>query len=92
VVGGLHGHHKQLYCRHCKNWIFTRPHGLDFLINVRATMLDEHRWYRRFVKVFTSANLPWATTSAPYSFATEPEIEGYQPLIEAFAREGPRPL
>src|SRR5262249_9996757 len=30
VVGGLHGPHRQLYCPHCKNWIFTQPHGLDF--------------------------------------------------------------
>ena len=58
VVGGLHGPHKQLYCPHCKNWMFTHPHGLDFFVNVRATMLDEHHWYAPFVEVFTSEKLP----------------------------------
>jgi hypothetical protein len=92
VIGGLHREHRQLYCPHCKNWMFTRPHGLDFLVNVRASMLDEHHWYAPFVEVFTAEKLPWATTSARHSFAGQPDIGGYQPLIEAFAREGARPL
>jgi hypothetical protein len=82
VVGGLHGPHKQLYCPHCKNWMFTHPHGLDFFVNVRATMLDEHHWYAPFVEVFTSEKLPWAMTSAVHSFATQPDLEG----IRAFGR------
>jgi hypothetical protein len=91
VIGGLHGPHRQLYCPHCKNWMFTHPHGLDFFVNVRATMLDKHHWYAPFVEVFTSEKLPWAMTSAVHSFATQPDLEGYAPLVEAFAREGARP-
>jgi hypothetical protein len=71
--------------------MFTHPHGLDFIVNVRATMLDEHRWYEPFVEVFTSEKLPWARTSAVHSFTTYPDREGYAPLVEAFAREGARP-
>ncbi len=91
VRGGMHGLHRQLYCPHCKNWMFTYPHGLDFLANVRATMLDEHRWYAPYVEVYTAEKLPWAATAAPHSFPTQPDLEGYQPLINAFAREGARP-
>lgn len=91
VRGGMHGPHGQLYCPHCKNWMFTHPHGLDFIVNLRATMLDEHHWYVPFVEVFTSEKLPWATTAAAHSFATQPDLDGYTPLIEAFAREGARP-
>jgi hypothetical protein len=91
VIGGMHGPHRQYYCPHCRNWMFTRPHGLDFFVNVRATMLDEHHWYVPFVEVFTSEKLPWATTPAVHSFATQPDLEGYAPLVEAFAREGARP-
>jgi hypothetical protein len=58
VIGGLHRQHQQLYCPHCKNWVFTRPHDLDF-VNVRATMLDEHHRYAPFVEVSTSEKLPW---------------------------------
>jgi hypothetical protein len=43
VLGGMHGPHKPFYCSHCKNWMITRPQGLDFLVNVRATMLEDHR-------------------------------------------------
>ncbi|MER8751789.1 GFA family protein [Mesorhizobium sp. M1050] len=89
--GGLHGIHQQLYCPHCKNWVCTRPHGLDWLVNVRATMLDDHGWYRPFVQVFTAEKLPWAVTNAVHSFESQPDLDGYAPLIEAFAREGTRP-
>lgn len=71
--------------------MFTHSHGLDWLVNVRATMLDEHGWYVPFVEVYISEKLPWATTFAVHSFATQPDIEGYQPLLDAFACEGARP-
>ena len=91
VLGGMRGQHKQFYCPDCKNWLFTRPNGLDFLVNVRATMLDQHHWYEPYVEVNTSEKLPWAVTGAKHSFATQPEVGQYQPLIEAFSREGARP-
>lgn len=91
VPGGLHGPHRQLYCPHCKNWMFTRPHGMDFFVNVRPTMLDAHQGYAPFVEVYTSEKLPWATTPAKHRFATQPDLDGYQPLIEEFAREGAPP-
>src|SRR4051794_33569730 len=41
VIGALHGPHRHFYCGHCLSWMFTRPHGLDWLVNFRATMLDD---------------------------------------------------
>jgi hypothetical protein len=90
VVGGLHREHRQFYCPHCKNWMFTRLHGIE-VVNVRATMLDDHHWVVPFVEVFTAEKLPWATTPAVHSFAAQPDLDGYWPLVEAFAREGARP-
>jgi hypothetical protein len=91
VLGGLHGPHRQLYCPHCKNWMFTHIHGLDMFVSVRATMLDDHAWVAPFVEVHTAEKLPWAATGAPHSFAAQPDVGGFQPLIEAYAREGARP-
>ena len=71
ATGGLHGpevHHH--HCGHCKSWVFTRVEGLDFFVNLRATMLDGHGWFRPFVEVWTSEKLPWAETGAAHSFAT----------------------
>ena len=92
VIGGKHGPNKQLYCPHCKNWMFTRAQGLDFFVNVRATMLDKHDWFVPFVETHTAEKLPWATTPAVHSFATQPDLDGSTPLVEAFAREGARPV
>ena len=92
VIGGLGGpevrHH---HCDRCKSWVYTRVEGLDFFVNLRATMLDDHRWFMPYVEVWTSEALPWAQTGAPRSFATQPELDAYQQLIADFAAEGARP-
>ena len=92
VIGGLHGaevHHR--HCDHCKSWVFTSVEGLDFFVNVRATMLDSHGWFRPFVETWTREKLPWAETGATHSFATAPEMDEYPPLLADFAEKGARP-
>jgi hypothetical protein len=86
VIGGLHGddvHH--YFCPHCMSWMFTRPVGLDWFVNVRATLLDDARWFEPFVETCTSERLPWATTPAAHSFPTFPEMDAYGALTQAFA-------
>ena len=39
VLGGLRGpeaHHH--FCPHCMTWMFTRPEGMDWFVNLRPTM------------------------------------------------------
>jgi hypothetical protein len=47
VLGGLSRdmHH---FCPRCMSWMFTGPIGMDWFVNVRATMLDEHGWFGAF--------------------------------------------
>jgi len=91
VIGGLHGSIRHYFCGYCMSWLFTRPDGLDWFVNVRATMLDEVDWFTPFIETCASEKLPWVTTPAVHSFATQPEFEAYPALIEAFARNGVRP-
>jgi hypothetical protein len=92
VMGGLRGpevHHH--HCDQCKSWVFTRVEGIDTFVNVRASMLDECRWFVPFVEVWTSEKLPWATTPAVHRYATQPEMDAYPGIIAAFAEAGVRP-
>jgi hypothetical protein len=92
VIGGTHGeqiHHH--HCDHCKSWVFTRVDGLDFLVNLRATMLDDPSWFRPFAEFWTSEKLPGAETGAVHSHPTIPEMDGFQPLVAAFAEHPIRP-
>ena len=41
VIGGLHGTTRHYFCPHCMSWMFTRPEGFDWFVNLRATMLDD---------------------------------------------------
>jgi hypothetical protein len=88
VIGGLHGPSRHHFCPYCMSWLFTRPEGLDWLVNVRATMLDDARSFTPFIETFTSEKLPWVTTPAVHSFATFPQVEEYGPLTEEFAKRG----
>jgi hypothetical protein len=91
VIGGLHGRTHHYFCPHCMSWIFTRPEGMDWFVNLRATMLDDPGWARPFVETFTREKLPWATTPAVHSFETVPKIADYEALMAEFAARSPRP-
>jgi hypothetical protein len=85
VIGGLHGIHRHYFCPHCMSWMFTRPHGLDQLVNIRSTMLDDASWFVPFIETCTAERLPWATTPAVHSFETFPPLADYQGLVAQYA-------
>jgi hypothetical protein len=86
VIGGLHGdqarHH---HCDWCKSWIFTEFGPDNSFVNARATMLDDPGDFVPFAEFWTSEKLPWAMTPATHSFATQPKMEAFPPLLAAFA-------
>ena len=91
-IGGLHGpvaHH--FHCPHCKTWMFTRAEGFDWFVNLRPSVLDEHRWFEPFVEVWTSEKLPWAETPARRSYPKDPEMADWESLMQAYAAEGAKP-
>lgn len=91
VIGGLHGASRHYFCPHCMSWMFTRPEGMDWFVNVRPTMLDEPAWSQPFIETWTREKLPWATTRAAHSFETLPAFDQYEGLIKAYAEQA-RPL
>ena len=91
VLGGLQTENRHFFCPSCKTWMFTRPAGLDWLVNVRPGILDNHRWVTPFAEFWTSEKLPWAVTPAAHSFETTPGPAEFEPLIRSFAEKGARP-
>jgi hypothetical protein len=92
VLGGLRGpvsHHH--HCPACLSWVFTRAEGFDAFVNLRASVLDDHRWFEPYVELWTRDRLPWAETGARHSFETSPGMAEFQPLVEAFQADGARP-
>ncbi len=91
-IGGLHGPVSRHYhCAHCKTWMFTRAEGFDWFVNLRPSVLDEHRWFEPYVELWTREKLPWASTPARHSFDTVPEMADFQSLMTSYAAEGTRP-
>jgi len=92
AIGGLRGpvsHHH--HCPACLSWLFTRNEGMEWFVNLRAPVLDDHRWYEPFVELWTDEMLPWAATGARHSYATVPDMAGFETLMAAYAAEGARP-
>jgi len=87
VIGGLHGASRHYFCPHCMSWMFTRPEGLDWLVNMRPTMLDDPSWFTPFIETWTSEKLPWATTAAVHSFAALPAFDEFEGLTRDFAAQ-----
>lgn len=86
VIGGLHGATADHYfCPYCMSWMFTRATGMDWFVNIRASLLDDPSWFTPFMETYTSEKLPWATTPAVHSFEKFPEFEEYERLTKAYA-------
>ena len=85
VIGGLHGAARHYFCAWCKSWMFTRMEGLDAFVNLRPTMLDDHRWFAPFIETYVSEKLPWATTGAAHSFEKFPAMEEFGGLMQNYA-------
>jgi len=75
------GHH---FCPDCMTWMFTRPPGVDFFVNVRPTMLDDAGWFSPFIETYTSEKLSWATTPAAHSYERFPPMEDYETLVGTY--------
>ncbi|MBT2185942.1 GFA family protein [Sphingobium nicotianae] len=89
AIGGLHGPTRHYFCPHCFSWMFTRPEGMDEIVNLRTTMLDEPPQDKPFLETYTSTALSWVKTGATHSFETFPPVEHYRQLIVEFARTWP---
>ena len=85
VIGGLHGATRHYFCPHCMTWMFTRPEGMDWFVNLRATMLDNAGSLAPFVETYTAEKLPFAQTGAVHSFATLPPMEAWEGLMKDYA-------
>ena len=85
VIGGMQGVDRHYFCPHCMSWLFTRPHGIDEFVNVRAALLDNASGYVPFMETWTREKLPWASTPAVESFAQLPEPHEFARLMQAYA-------
>jgi hypothetical protein len=90
-IGGLHGASRHHHCAYCKSWLFTRPEGLDELVNLRATMLDEHAWLVPWIETCADEGFAWASTGAKHRFPSSPPNDAFGPLMAEFAAQAPRP-
>ena len=85
VIGGLHGAARHYFCSYCMSWIYTRPEGLDDLISVRPTMLDDASWFTPFIETWTKEKVSWASTPAVHSYKQTPPFEDFHRLLEEYS-------
>jgi hypothetical protein len=87
VVGGLRNPHQRHYhCPHCMSWVFSKSTGLEFMVNVRATMFDDTSWFAPLVDIYTSEKLPWVSTGAPHGYPHYPGVDVFQELMAEYAK------
>ena len=84
VIGGLHGATRHYFCPHCMSWMFTRPEGMDWFVNIRSTMLDDTEGIAPFVETWTAEKLAFAETGAVHSYETLPPEEAWEGLMKEY--------
>jgi hypothetical protein len=89
VIGGIHGPAGHHFCPDCKSWLFTRTEGMEWFVNVRPTMFEDHSWFKPFVETYTSKKFPWSSTGAVHSFDEFPPLEAYEGLIKEYSETVP---
>ena len=85
-IGGLHTPGRTHYfCASCKNVIYSKV--AEDRINLRTSLLDNAEAFAPFVELMTSEKLPWASTPAPHSYDSYPQVpDEFLTLLEAYAR------
>ena len=86
VVGGVGEPPMHHFCGRCMSWVFTRPPGMDFFVNIRATLLDDPAWFVPFVETQTAEKLAWVSTTAVHSFKHWPAEDAWPGLIAAYQK------
>jgi hypothetical protein len=84
VIAGLREPPAHHFCGFCMSWIFTRPPMADWVVNVRATMLDDVSWFSPWMETYTCEKLAWADVPAVRSFTRFPEMAEYQALMDDY--------
>lgn len=67
-------------------WMFTRPEGMDWFVNLRPTMLDDPSGFAPFIETWTSEKLPFAQTGALHSYEALPPMEAYEGLMKEYGK------
>jgi hypothetical protein len=88
VIGGLHGLTRHYFCPYCMSWMFTRPEGMDWFVNLRTTMLDDPSWFTPFIETWTREKLSFAETGAVHSYEALPAMDAYEGLVKEYLGRG----
>ena len=87
VIGGLRGSTRHLFCKDCMSWLFTCPEGMNDMVIVRSTMLEDSQTYKPFIETYTDEKLEWAVTEAEHSFCKFPSQEQFPELLKEYAQQ-----
>ena len=61
------------------------------LVNFRSTMLEDASWVVPYLESYVSEKLPGVLSGAVRSYPEFPPREDFDPLMQAYARDGAKP-
>lgn len=86
VIGGLRGATQHYFCPTCLSWLFTRPDGLENMVNIRTPLLEDAASFPPFVELYRAEGLQGIHSGAPHSFERAPGIDEFLRLAESYAQ------
>ena len=85
VVGECNSAGEHHFCRKCFSWIFTKPGGLDGMINIRTPLLERAVQFPPFAEFFLNDGLPGLSSGAPKTYASAPPVQEFLELADGYA-------
>lgn len=84
MLGGLKGPTRHYFCKACLSWLFTRPDGLEGMVNIRTPMLADAKAFPPFVEFYLDQGIPGASSGAPHRFRAAPEVDAFLTLSKDY--------
>lgn len=91
ILGGLKQATKHHFCANCLSWIYTRPAGLEGMVNIRTPLLEYASEFPPFVEFFRDEGLPGVESGAALTFGSAPQVNEFLKLKDAYAEWDHRP-
>ncbi len=91
VIGDCKSAGQHNFCAKCFSWIFTRPGGIDGMVNIRTPLLERAAELPPYAEFFSEEGLPKVRSGAPLTFKTAPPVDEFLKLADAYAEWDGRP-
>ncbi len=91
IVGNCKSAGQHYFCKSCFSWAYTKPSGLEGMVNIRTSLLERAAEFPPFAEFYCDEGFADVSSGAELTFGTAPSPEDFLKLADAYASWEKRP-